>query len=509
MPVIINGNRIVPAPTVTINKEFVTTRGDGVVTSNYTFTLNGTLVTNKGNPQSSGATPTVAFTGDPAYSTFTPDDDPINTDLQPSGYLTSIMEKQKALTNVMTSGDNDVTFLEIYGFNAEQGWRGFCNIQSIDFDDATRWTNTCGYTINLQCPYVLDDPVPTGYLVENPQESWNVSEDTDYSASSGNIYEQNKSFTVTHSASAQGKRAFGEDGAFFSGLSPFQQASGYVHNVIGVGLDSSSSPETFLNIKNLLGTNFVVVNKIFSEEINELEGTYNVNEEFTVFKSGQLAKESVEISVDKDTSAFTKVTINGTVNGLITTDPSGVTVDSWSNASGYFDALSTGVIYSRANDFAAPNTNLNTTPLSSNIGRNFTQGSITYSYNYDNRPSNAFSDALTEDIQISDTYPGQNINEVAVIGREQPIIQYLNSRSSYKRSLQINLQMDIDPDTDEPFRPKDSELVDIFDLYKPNGPYVYYSSPQESWNPKTGAYTYSIEWTFKGPGAGTGFSRRQ
>ena len=54
MPVIINGNRIVPAPTVTINKEFVTNRGDGVVTSNYTFTLNGTLVTNKGNPQSSG-----------------------------------------------------------------------------------------------------------------------------------------------------------------------------------------------------------------------------------------------------------------------------------------------------------------------------------------------------------------------------------------------------------------------------------------------------------------------
>lgn len=507
MPIIINGNRLVPAPLVTVNKEYIRTPGDGVVNTKYTFTLNGTLIAYKGNPESTGSTPDVAFTGSNVYATYSPDDDPINTSLEPSGYLTGIMEKQKALMNILTSGNNDTTFLEIVGFNADKGLKGYCNVQNIEFDDQSRWTDICGYTITLECPYLLEDPAPTGYLVEDPQETWNISEDTTYSASPSGMEEQHKSFKVTHTASAVGQRVFDSGGGFVSGWSPFQHASGYVHNVIGVGLDANSAPDSFLNIKTLLGDNFSVVNRVFSEEINEIAGTYSINEEFLVFKSGQLAREEVNISVDKDTSAFTKVSINGTINGLITTNPSGVTVDSWSNASGYFDSMS-GLIYSRANNYAPDGTSLNTVPLSTNIGRNFSQGSISYAYNYDNRPSNTLSNALTEDIQINDTYPGQNISEVPIIGREQPIIQYLNSRSAYKRSMQINAQMDIDPSTGNAYRPKDSELTTIFELYKPTGPYVYYGPPQENWNPKTGSYSYTIEWTFKGPGAGSGFTRR-
>lgn len=507
MPVIINTNRVVPAPLATLSKEFNTTIGDGVVSNLYTLTFNGTLIAYKGNPVSSGSIPDVAFSGDPVYATMTPDDDPINTDLQTDGYLTAIMEKQKALMGIFNSGQNDLNLIQITGFNSPRGISGYFNIESIEFDDQSRWTSICGYTITLTAPYLLDDPAPTGYLITDPQDSWSIAEDTTYSASPSGMTEQHKSFTVSHTASAVGQRAFDTSGNFINGLTPVQQASGYVHDVIGIGLDENSAPDSYLNIKNLIGTNFSVVNRKLSEEINQVAGSYSVNEEFLVFKSGQLAREEVNISVERDLSSFTKVNINGTINGLTTTHPTGTTVDSWTNASGYFDSMS-GLIYNRVNNFAPKGVDLNTSPLNTSVGRNFTQGVITYTYGYDNRPENDITDALTEDVQIADVYPGQQISVKPIIGREQAIIQYINSRSVYKRTLTINAQMAINSATGKPYRPKDSDLEAIYDFYKPNGVYVYYSEPQETWSPKTGAYSYTIEWTYKGPGAGEGFARR-
>jgi hypothetical protein len=207
----------------------------------------------------------------------------------------------------------------------------------------------------------------------------------------------------------------------------------------------------------------------------------------------QAAIESVTVNIEQDLGALSRISINGNIKGLKTADIDGE-VDSYTNALAYWDSVKTK-IYDRANEFLGGTCDLNTLPTSSSVGNNISEGVITYNYAYDNRPANFITDALTEDIQISDTYPGQIINVVPVIGRSQPIIQYINSRSEYKRSMQLSVNM--------PFvncaavKPPTGELAAIYEMYKPAGTKVYYSAPIENWNPKTGSFSYSVEWIYE------------
>jgi len=513
MPVKINNNAITPAPLVTMGKTFVTTPASGVIGANYSITLAGDLLTLKGNPEPEG------FSESGYYTTYSPDDEP-SLSSEPSGWLQTVMKKQEYLRNILTSGNQNVTYLEIIGFDDSRGIKAYCDIESISFDDKSRWTTGCGYNITLSCrnfaeaansglfpDHMSEDNFQ--YYVSEADESWTINENDSYGVSSGNIYEQNKLYTISHSVSAVGQRAFQSDGGFASGLTPVEQASGYVHNVIGIGLTTNTDLPSYLGISTFLDQGFGVNGRKVTENINKWTGSYGIEEEFTVFKSGQAAVETVEISVEKDLSPFTRVSINGSINGFNTNSPTSSTVNKWVNASGYWDVVE-GLIYNRVSDYAPSGTSINATALSSSVGRNLEAGVITYNYSYDNRPSNTLTNSLTEDIQINDTYPGQIINVVPVIGRSQPVIQYVNSRSEYKRALSINAVMDMDPSTGSPYRPSDADLSGIFVTYAPTGEYTYYGPPQENWSPRTGSYSYSIEWTFKGPGsnAGTGFDRR-
>ena len=156
-----------------------------------------------------------------------------------------------------------------------------------------------------------------------------------------------------------------------------------------------------------------------------------------------------------------------------------------------------GLIYTRVSAIASGYCPLNTQPLSTSIGRNITEGVITYNYSYDNRPANLIANATQEDIDLQDVYPGQLVNIVPVIGRSQPIIQYINSRSEYTRTMTVNVVMARSGCT--VVKPTVAEMTTIFDLYKPVGTKVYYNAPTESFNVKTGAYSYTITWTFEGP----------
>ena len=184
-------------------------------------------------------------------------------------------------------------------------------------------------------------------------------------------------------------------------------------------------------------------------------------------------------------------------------------------------------------------------------GLNFSQGTINYNFSYDDRPPNIIQGSITEDISINDTHPGQLFTAIPVIGRNQPVLQYMNARSEYKRSLSINVNMApfqanwiegaeaiisasgywddavgvqalgvTSADTNnsilwwlhskKPSVAYTSNFAKIFDAANPanetstNGftNYVipgrcFHSAPTESWNPRTGQYTYSIEWTFE------------
>lgn len=493
MPIRINDKNLTPAPIVTLSKNYIQTVGSGAIGAEYIISLNGTLIAYKGNPESSGVTPSVSISTDSVYNDFNPDNDPINNSLTAENYLNAILLKQEHLRNLFSETPLKV---DITGFNQESGINAYCILDSIEFDDRSRWTSVCGYTVNLRTSKLLN-PANVDlfeanstedaftYYISEASNNWSIAETETYTASTGNINEQIKLYNVTHSVSAVGQRTY-DSGIL---IDPISEASGYVHNVIGLGGDNL--PNNFLNIPST----YTAYNRTISETINPFTGSYGIEESLTFGPSGQLATEVVQVSIQSDLSPFTRLDINGTITGFNTSGVTESQVDKYTNAVSYWQSVS-GEIYDRANGFM-DTFSLNETPLSKSIGKNPQEGVISYSYSYDNRPAYTISGALTEDIQISDTYPGQIINVVPVIGRSQPIIQYLNSRSDYKRSLQISAVMPMSGGF--PVKPSVASLTTIFDTYKPAVSSVYYSSPTEQWNPRTGQYSYNIEWTFEGP----------
>ena len=494
MPVKINSFFITPAPIVTFEKVF-NRNMNGVFGADYNITLNGQFLAYKGNPISTAGV--VSLSSDGVYGTYSSDDDPIYN-VADTALLDTIMKKQEQLRSLVSSGQSTglPLLLEITGFGSTDGLKAYCDVENISFDDQSRWTTRCGYTIVLKTSNFTESANDLfdnnssedafDYYVSEVSEDWSIEEAATYTATAANAEAQNKLFSISHTVSAIGKRVY-VNGVMST--TPLQQAMGYVNNVIGLGRDNI--PTSLLPI--IVGLE--VYDRKLVETINKFTGSYQVAETFTLGPAGQAATESVTINIEQDLGSIVRISIDGRIQGLRTNDISDTSVDSYANAVAYWDSIANN-IYNRANSYLIGGCNLNTIPSSTSIGRNITEGLITYNYSYDNRPANIITGALSEDIQISDTYPGQLINVVPVIGRSQPIIQYINSRSEYKRSLQITANM--------PFvgcvavKPPIEDLTTIFDLYKPSGTRVYYSAPSESFNPKTGAYSYSIDWTFEG-----------
>ena len=494
MPVKINSHAITPAPTITFDKKFVK-NANGVIGADYSINLKGDLIAYKGNPIESGGS--VYISDNPVYASYSPDDDPISS-IDSSNLLSTIMKKQEYIRQIFSSGQSSglPILLEVLGFNSNTGIKAYCDVEDISFDDESRWTYRCGYSVTLTTSNFLDSinnifgsnstEDSFSYYISDASESWSIEELDAYTASTGDITSQNKLYSISHDVSAVGKRVYS------SGVlerSPIGQASGYVLSVIGLGYENM--PSSILS----LGTGLFVANRKIVESIDELKGAYDIKESFTLMPSGQAATETVEISINNELGPISKISINGTITGLNTNSATSRSINSYNNANTYWTSVS-GLIYSRANAYVSGVCQLNTIPNTASIGRNFQTGTVTYNYEYDNRPSNLITGALSEDIQVSDTFPGQNFSVTPVIGRSQPIIQYVNSRTEYKRSLQITAVM--------PFsgcvavKPPSGDLAAIFEMYKPTSNRTYYSAPIENWNPKTGQYSYTIEWSFEG-----------
>lgn len=582
MPVKINGQYLVPAPLVTFGKNYLRSANGRTIGAEYTVSLDGTILPNKGNPVVDSGTFLSTFSSDSWTSSSTPDDDPNHgIDLEDS--LLSLMSKQERIRKVFSNGE--AVLVEILDLDtATEGIKFVGNVESINFPNEGRWVNPCPYTISLTTTN-FETPVNSSlfnddsteddfeYYIRDASESWSVEEAEEkfFRVNNSDILQSSvKAYRVSHNVSAVGQPAYTTSGtldgstyspSYVSGLAPWEQASGYVYDVIGSNFPSgiffptsaSTGPFNFGHADFGTNTNnnvYVLVDQKISENIDQRAGSYSVTESFVAYPSGAFtygvpALHSVNVDTSQGEDGITTVTINGTINGLNTinpiTDAGRHTENKLLNARLFFENLKNNVqggisanntaIYHIAR-IASESSWLHPRHKSYSAGENPNGGTITYSYTYDNRPPNIINGSIVEDIQISDTYPGQNFSSTPVIGRNQPVLQYLNSRSEYKRSLSINITMapfssnwsgditSIVPAngywsaagwadianwtyTNKPSITNTVNFAKIFAAANPANEAgvvagrVFHSAPQESWNPKTGAYSYSIEWTYE------------
>ena len=541
MPIRINGNQyLVPAPLVSMSKEYITSTDGQVIGNNFNFTLQGTLLPNKGNPISSGTPVVSSFSSDGWTTTADSHDDPYHT-LTGEQLVISMTAKQEQIRKAFAGNAVQV---EILGYNSNQGIKFYGDVVSMEFSEAGRWVLPCQYTVVLKTTNFTES-VGSGvfgnhsneaahtYYVQSAGEDWSLEEGEPI-ASTGNVTVVARTFVVSHNINAVGQRVYGSGGAFLNGLSPWQQASGYVHSVIGAGF--ASFPSGLLNPVGNFG--YSTSNRTFSEQIDRRGGSYSMTESFLVYPSGLLpsgtkAVESVEFNVDRGDNGITTVSAQGTIAGMYTLNPTSVSssgTDKYANAVAYFNSIEPH-IYQRARNSSGLSW-LNPIVRSKGTARSPIAGTISYNYSYDTSPPNLIPSSISESIQVTDTYPGQIFATIPVIGRSAPILQYVNSRTGYQRSIQININFgpitqnwtDGDINSSGVWgnfpvsgvrswftsqKPSIKYLPEFSGIYSALNPAlepnvvpskVFYSAPTETWDPKNGAYSFSTSWSYETSG---------
>ena len=307
-------------------------------------------------------------------------------------------------------------------------------------------------------------------------------------------------YSLTHNVTAQGEP--------LSGLDPTHLAQQFVGTKLGFTNEMSG-------VSSILNSSGVVCNNFRTVSVNKTDGTCNASETFVINPSGRY-REDFEISANTSLEdANTTIDINGTIQGYANIsypDPN-VPIDGstpkFQNAMTAWGSIS-GMAYSRANSFYKINpkhpaflasNSLNPTTLSTALGYNITEGTITYSYSYNDRPINCVADALTETININETEPNDIFASLTVLGRKSgPLLQDIGTSGARTRDISIDAFLPIRTGCNVAVDfASPTEYANLVNEYEANlvSSYgsVYINSHTTSWQPKIGRFTFNKSWT--------------
>lgn len=387
-----------------------------------------------------------------------------------------------------------------------------------------------------------------GGFVEDFQESWSVEpEDGQGNTTVPNTGREHTTrvYRITRNISAKGKNitayeCFGTQPPEF--YKAHEQARRYVVNHIQNSGTASNHWDDYPNPKatpnsrahfllasgilNLATQDYAGYNHSRTENLDITQGTYSVADTWILSSGNSTENYSLSLSTSEGDPTH-KVSIEGTIRGLTSIPGSGVIFGgnmpmgnentSYENAINKYRQITNfgrfglaAHTYKRAQN-AAGGILLNHVPLSVALSSNEFTGEINYTIEYDDRPLNLVNGVLSENVSITDTYPGDVFATIPVIGRPTgPVLQYIGGRTEYQRSLSVELVVPKiqssnqraavlrKPSLVEPTR---SGIIAIINSYSPGlEPTIrkyFVAPPVETWDPKSGRYTLNINWTYE------------
>lgn len=467
--VMYDGKRLIAAPFTGISVAYRRSPDGQIIGTVYNINLIGIIFAYKGSPTSNGTFWTAS--GYPA-------DEFISSDAR----LGAIQRKQDAIKQLFSQ---DGLWLEIQSADGSQARKCRPRVLNIDFQPDI-WWNLSRYEISLEADWMLpEDVVPTS-VIESASETWQLDEDIE----NGESIELPRSYRLTHTINAQGVQSFDSNGNV---IPAHESAKSWA--IARIGID-----DTYIRSSGLhdLPSYYNGYNHVKAESTDEVGGSYSVTETWIV-TSGTTLEDFTISETASATEGLTRVGVEGRVTGLEDSNTR------YENAITKFSQVQNSV-YSRATAYSSGIT-LNVIPLSTNIGKNPINGVISYSYEYDNRPSNIVTGAKSEVITVTNDDRGDVFAMVPVLGRQAgPILQDIGSKTAATRGLNIELVMGpstIDSSSQASLR---ASLVDgspinlIGDIVQaviPTGTQVYSSQPQHSWDAKTGRFSYNQNWTYE------------
>lgn len=413
------------------------------------------------------------------------------------------------LANDITFDNARITSLDLPEQNEESA--GVQNLEYAFTFEATNETSGVGGTGN---PGAIDNPT---YLLSSVEETWEVTLNEDRGAFVNNdisLAEKIRSYTMTHSVSANGSRAMSGQSLHADGEA-WRQASQYVatrlvtdpmtiaagrSNIVNdtarnAGGDFSPrvmdrNGDTDLGL-SLLPANFSAYNHIRTWSNNQGEGSCAVTETWLISDQHQPVTHEVDISLDvNQTAPANSVTVSGTIQGLNTTATTVTTETKYTNA---VAALATVLTNAYAAALAVYNASgvggtLRAVETGRTLGHNKSTGTITWSVTYDDIHV-CIPGALSCDITVTYDNTRANNQLVAIIGVVDnaggPVIQDMRTTNEQKTSVSVDVNMG-----------KGAAMPDgtsVAIAYQPSTQ-SFQESQSETWNPESGQYNYSISW---------------
>jgi hypothetical protein len=476
--VLYDGNLIIPAILLTYSRNFNSLPNGEVIGQTYNVNFSSTILPNMGSPYGSGW-----FWTDLENL---PPDDFVSQD----GNFEAILNKQRALRRIFNS-DNLGKKFEVIPASGQSMYFYPTDVE-ISFSDSTNWSTKCEYTVSMVTDRIYPDVDSSGvYKISSASETWSI-EPQEQSLG----YNIPFTYRVSHNVSAVGQKSYFNS----SGNIPFQEAKSWVSTRTGLNNSIMSG------YNNLSGLG--AYNHILTENIDELGGSYSIAETWT-FSSGNVI-EDFSISSQAGLDGFTNVNVDGNITGLesrvLNVIGNGVYSPSasgykWNNASGYFENVK-AQLHNRAQTFGG--ISLNPIPLSTTIGKNPRQGTISYSYQFNNRHSGYISGALSERISVDYNQKNTKIASIPVIGRPQgPVLQNLGTSDAREKFLSIDFVLG--PSISPNFTSSDynfpihliSGIVASLDPINNGATKSFMTQPRESWEPATGSASYTVSWIWE------------
>lgn len=522
--VIYNSSQIIPAPLLSIQKNYIRTGTEDKLAPEFTLVLTGTLLSYMGSPRSDGS-----FSSTPA-----------DENLTESEKNRSIRTKQDALRKLF---GKDGLVLQI----ANDGYEILkCNpiVESIEFEgNGTEvWVDLCRYTITLKATKITasngvlpvsneddSDLVTTSYYLQDASESWEV--DFDKTVSNTTLTGSYPVYNVTHTISATGKVFYNEDA---SKVAAIDSARAFCKSRMGF----NSTKVTTDAALSIATTGLTAYDHQRESTEDTLGGSYSITEtwKYTNVPSTNpcLYTLTAEISRNRKQNPSHSIVINGTIQGLDNTGSLINTNQRYTNAIAFLKAnvladTSTGTFPGLNILFVVVITNfLNNsmgttsyTNFSSRLNfKNYTSifrhdpenGTISFTFDFSDEPENLIPGALSESINITDQRSARIVAQQPVINRGLgPILQDMNTYTASTRNLDIELVMQV---SSIELKTGVSRLNYIYLNSKPNtdslvaqfipsstidGLYTnnYRENDTESYDIKNGQYRRSVSWIYQ------------
>jgi len=496
-----NTHRLMPAPFVTIAKEYQKA-GDGeMLGCTYNITLNGTMVAYKGSPQSDGSFITVDVN----------EDIPLAAEKHKS-----ILNKMKAISNLFSS-DNDGGLLEIDFEDGDAGFAAHVNIDGVDFGDGGNLVQTTAYSISLSANILygpdgqVSDNETFPYHIQSADESWEITEGDGTAivlsmvnpgvSLDADVTDVKKIYQLTHTMSATGKPVWDSTVAYgrlenIVGGEAWQQALLYIRDKIGTQVGTTGSVAggyaTEQDFDNPVNTDIIGIYGMNlggctdntyitratceaagnawigysgwdygrTQTIDKKAGSVSVTETWTLAPETNGVKETLDIQIsqtdDTDSKNSTnQITISGTIKGMVEAvgeNYSTKNAETDANETKYTVAkarlalilpLMDNIVKAAANTYIAAGAGnfFSALPDSKTLGINVPQGEITYSFVYSDKGQTYFGDGVqSSSFSVNETRPGHILAVTPVMGRAYgPVIQDGGTQTEYKRSLTIDL----------------------------------------------------------------------